>query len=136
MGWYDCFDFERNEFTQVDKKAPEIRRVLRNAGRFVCCSWEAQDDLAWMEGAILRHYPEIQQDEEYLERRPIGMAYEKPAGYEIILQAAGFRSIEVSRRLLNVCLQMKGNGGSKCQMWAGIHYWQRLRARTLDSLTG
>jgi len=97
MGWYDCFDFERNEFTLVDKKAPEIRRVLRNAGRFVCCSWEAQEDLAWMEEAILRHYPDILTDDEYLERRPIGMAYEKPEGYEIILKTAGFRNIDVSR---------------------------------------
>jgi SAM-dependent methyltransferase len=97
MGWYDCFDFDRNAFTQADTKAPEIHRVLREGGRFVCCSWEAQEDLAWMENAILRYYPEILEDGEYLERRPIGMAYEKPAGYEIILPAAGFRDIEISR---------------------------------------
>ena len=97
MGWYDCFDFERNEFTQPDTKAPEIFRVLREGGRLVCCSWEAQEDLAWMEEAMLRHYPEIVKDNEYLERRPIGMAYEKPAGYEILLHAAGFREIELSR---------------------------------------
>lgn len=50
-----------------------------------------------MEEAMLRHHPVILTDDEYLEQRPIGMAYEKPAGYEIILQAAGFRIIEVSR---------------------------------------
>ena len=33
MGWYDCFDFERNEFTQPDTKAPEIFRVLREGGQ-------------------------------------------------------------------------------------------------------
>ena len=44
---------------------------------------------------MLRHYPEIVKDNEYLERRPIGMAYEKPDGYEILLQAAGFREIEL-----------------------------------------
>jgi len=97
MGWYDCFDFVRLEFTQPDTKTQEIRRVLREGGRFVCCSWEAQEDLAWMEETMLRHYPEILEDGEYLERRPIGMAYEKPAGYEIILRVAGFRDIEVSR---------------------------------------
>lgn len=97
MGWYDCFDFDRNEFTQPDKKAPEIHRVLREGGRLVCCSWEAQEDLAWMEDEILRYYPEILEDSEYLEQRPIGMAYEKPAGYEIILGAAGFRDIDVHR---------------------------------------
>jgi ubiquinone/menaquinone biosynthesis C-methylase UbiE len=97
MGWYDCFDFERNAFTQADMKAPEIHRVLRDGGKIVCCSWEAQEDLAWMEAAMLRYYPEILEDGEYLEQRPIGMAYEKPAGYEIILPAAGFRDIQVSR---------------------------------------
>ena len=97
MGWNDCFDFIHNEFTQPDTKAPEIFRVLRNGGKFVGCSWEAQEDLAWMEEAILRHHPDILTDDEYLEQRPIGMAYEKPAGYAIILREAGFRSIEVSR---------------------------------------
>jgi SAM-dependent methyltransferase len=97
MGWYDCFEFERNEFYQPDSKAPEIHRVLREGGRFVCCSWEAQEDLAWMEEAMLRHYPQILEDEEYLERRPIGMAYEKLAGYQIIFHAAGFRDIAISR---------------------------------------
>lgn len=96
MAWDDCFDFERNEFTQPDTKATEIRRVLRAGGRFVCCSWDRQEDVSWMEEAIIRHYPAILQDSEYLERRPIGMAYEKAAGYEIILQSAGFRDIEVS----------------------------------------
>ena len=97
MGWYDCFDFVRNEFTQIDMKAPEILRVLREGGKLVCCSWEAQEDLAWMERAMLQLYPEILNDEEYIQERPIGMAYEKPAGYEIILRTAGFRDIDVSR---------------------------------------
>ncbi len=100
MGWYDCFDFTRFEFTQPDTKATEIRRVLRDGGRFVNCSWEEQEDLAWMEAAIQRHYPAILQDDEYLERRPIGMAYEKAEGYEIILERAGFRGIEVSKETM------------------------------------
>jgi len=97
MGWYDCFDFEQNKFTQLDAKTPEIYRVLRDGGRFICCSWEEQEELAWMEKSMVRYYPELLEDDEYLERRPIGMAYEKPAGYEIILRAAGFRDIEISR---------------------------------------
>ena len=100
MGWYDCFDFVRGEFTQPDTKAPEIRRVLREGGRFICCSWEEQEDLAWMEEAILRHYPQILEDAEYLERRPIGMAYEKAPWYEVILRSAGFRDIEVFREVM------------------------------------
>jgi SAM-dependent methyltransferase len=97
MGWSDCFDFTKQEFTQVDSRAQEIRRVLRPEGRFVCCSWETQNDLEWMEDSMLRHYPDLVQDSEYLGQRPIGAAYEKPEGYEIIYREAGFREIEVTR---------------------------------------
>ncbi len=48
-----------------------------------------------MEEAMIRHYPAILRDSEYLERCPIGMAYEKATGYEIIFGQAGFREIEV-----------------------------------------
>jgi ubiquinone/menaquinone biosynthesis C-methylase UbiE len=97
MGWYDCFDFSKLEFTHDDEKGKEIRRVLRDGGKFVCCSWEAQEDLAWMEASMLRHYKLLQQDEEYMQRRPIGMAYEKAVGYKIILHAAGFNNIEMDK---------------------------------------
>jgi len=97
MGWDDCFDFVHIKFTQPDTKATEIWRVLKDEGRIVCCSWEAQEDLAWMEEVMLRHYPALLQDGEYLQHRPIGMAYEKAQGYEIILRSAGFKNIEVSR---------------------------------------
>jgi ubiquinone/menaquinone biosynthesis C-methylase UbiE len=95
MGWYDCFDFALGEFTHPDTKAKEIWRVLRKGGKFVCCSWQEQEDLRWMEEAMLRHYPAILEDSEYLRRRPIGTAYENAAGYEIILYRACFREIEV-----------------------------------------
>lgn len=94
MGWYDCFDFDKLQFTQANEKGKEIWRVLRERGKFVCCSWEAQDDLAWMEEAMLRHYPALLEDQEYLRRRPIGIAYEKANGYEIIFDSAGFHNIE------------------------------------------
>lgn len=100
MGWYDCFDFVDMRFTEPDTKTPEIRRALRDGGRLVACSWEVQECLAWMEDAILRHYPAMLQDDEYLRRRPIGMSYEKPEGYEIIFREAGFRQIEVSRETM------------------------------------
>jgi ubiquinone/menaquinone biosynthesis C-methylase UbiE len=103
MGWYDCFYFKRFEFTQPDQKGSEILRVLRKGGRFFCCSWEEQDDLRWMEEAMLRYYPQLLDDPEYLADRPIGMAYEKAPGYEIILRKAGFREIE-THRLAVTCL--------------------------------
>lgn len=97
MGWDDCFDFVQGAFTQPDTKAKEIWRVLRDGGRVVCCSWEQQEDVSWMEEAIIRHYPMILEDDEYLEQRPIGMAYEKAEGYKTIFQEAGFREIEIFR---------------------------------------
>ena len=100
MAWDDCFDFDSMEFTQPDTKAKEIWRVLRSGGWFVSCSWDRQEDLRWMEAAILRHYPAILEDREYLARRPIGMAYEKAAGYEIILRSAGFGGITSSTKTM------------------------------------
>jgi ubiquinone/menaquinone biosynthesis C-methylase UbiE len=97
MGWSDCYDFVSQEFTKIDTKAHEIRRVLRPGGKFVCCAWEAQKDLEWMEETMNRHYPDLLQDGEYLEQRPIGAAYERPGGYEIIFRDAGLRDIEVTR---------------------------------------
>jgi hypothetical protein len=47
-----------------------------------------------MEEAFIRHFPAILQDRAFIERRPIGMANENAAGYEIILQSAGFGDIE------------------------------------------
>jgi SAM-dependent methyltransferase len=94
MGWDDCFDFVNNRFFKEDRKAPEIFRVLRDGGRFVGCSWEAQEDLAWMEEAMLRYCPSLLKDDEYLRRRPIGMSYEKAVGYEVILHTAGFGDID------------------------------------------
>lgn len=95
MGWDDCFNFDKLEFTRQDKKAPEIWRVLKRGAEFVCCSWDMQEDVTWMEEAILRHHPAILEDREYIERRPIGMSYEKAQGYELIFQSAGFKEIKV-----------------------------------------
>jgi ubiquinone/menaquinone biosynthesis C-methylase UbiE len=95
MGWYDCYDFARGVFKRPDTKASEIWRVLRDGGRFVCCSWEAQEGVTWMEEQVLRYYPAILEDSEYLEKRPLGMAYEKAEDYNTILQAGGFTEVQV-----------------------------------------
>jgi hypothetical protein len=100
MGWDDCFDFDGGAFTQPDTKASEIWRVLKDGGRFVNCSWEVQEDVSWMEAAVIRHYPAILENREYLERRPIGMSHEKVGGYEVILKSAGFKEIEVFREAM------------------------------------
>jgi SAM-dependent methyltransferase len=100
MGWYDIYDFVQEEFIKRDTKANGIWRVLRNGGRFVCASWEKQEGLTWMENAIHRYYPEILDDIEYLNNRPIGMAYEKANGYENIFKRAGFKNVDVIREVM------------------------------------
>jgi SAM-dependent methyltransferase len=95
MGWDDCFDFVHNQFIRPDKKAPEIYRVLKESGKFVCCSWESQEDLSWMENAMEQHCPALLGDPEYQQERTIGMSRENAHGYEIILDSAGFRNIKV-----------------------------------------
>lgn len=107
MGWDDCFDFDRGTFTQPDRKAPEIWRVLRPSGRFVCCSWEVQEGVTWMEAAITRHYPAIMEDEGYLAERPVGMAYENSPGYRTILESAGFQEITVAKERVT-CITADG----------------------------
>ena len=123
MGWDDCFDFAQGEFTQPDTKAKEIWRVLRDGGKFVCCAWEEQEDLRWMEEAMIRHYPAILEDSEYLERRPIGMSYEKAAGYEIIFRQAGFREIQVLRETMTFVSTDEGE------------WWRQMQHLGWDSLT-
>jgi ubiquinone/menaquinone biosynthesis C-methylase UbiE len=101
MGWDDCFDFVNLKFTRPDTKAHEIWRILRNGGKFVCCSWDEQEDVTWMEDAILRYYPAILKDRQYLDQRPIGMSYEKAQGYEVIFRDAGFRTVEISTQSMS-----------------------------------
>ena len=120
MGWYDCFDFVHFRFTQPDIKGKEIWRVLRDGGKFVCCSWEQQEDVAWMEEAFIRHHPAILQDGVFLEHRTIGMAYEKAAGYEIIFRSAGFREIEIAQETMVFVSTDEENGGGKCTNWVGL----------------
>ena len=54
-----------------------------------------------MECAMLRYYPALLKDSHYLAQRPIGMAYEKSEGYEIILRSAGFREITISTETMS-----------------------------------
>ncbi len=95
LGWNDCFDFTKGEFISPDTKMKEIWRVLKKEGRFICCSWEKQQDLSWMEEAITRHCPAILEDCDYQKQRPIGGVFEQAEGYEIIFQTAGFSEIEI-----------------------------------------
>jgi len=75
-----------------------------------------------MEDAMLRHYPQFLEDPEYLAERPIGMAYEKAEGYDLILQKAGFREIEISKEEVT-CISVDE------QEW-----WRQMKQVGWDSL--
>jgi SAM-dependent methyltransferase len=94
IGWDDCFDFGRGEFTGPDPRTGEIWRVLRAGGRVGISTWERQADLDWMEETFMRYFPSILSEREFIERRPIGYSRESAAGYVTILKSAGFRDIE------------------------------------------
>ena len=121
MGWYDCFDFARGQFIQPDTKTKGIWRALQDGGRLAICSWDKQEDLSWMEAAFIRHMPAILDDREYVEQRPIGMANETPQGYQIILPAAGFRDIEISRETV------------ECVSTDEEEWWRQMRRVGWDS---
>jgi len=95
MGWSYCFDFAMGEFTGPDIRMREISRVLKDGGRVGISSWVNQNDLDWMEEAIIRHFPSILSDRGFLERRPIGYSREGAEGYKAILKSAGFGDIEI-----------------------------------------
>jgi SAM-dependent methyltransferase len=128
MGWSDCFDFVNNKFTRPDTKIHEIWRVVRSGGKFVCSSWEEQEDLSWMEEAIIRHYPAILEDRHFLEQRPIGVAYEKPQGYEIIFRSAGFRDVGVSRHSMTFISTDEEEWWRQMQHLGWGSYLQRIKA--------
>jgi ubiquinone/menaquinone biosynthesis C-methylase UbiE len=95
MGWDYCFDFALGEFTGPDIRMREISRVLKDGGRVGISSWVKQDDLDWMEEAIIRHFPAILSDHEFSQRRPIGYSREGAESYKVILKSAGFVDIEI-----------------------------------------
>ena len=77
-----------------------------------------------MEEAMIRHFPEILRDQDYLEQRPIGMSYEKAKGYMIIFRTAGFGDIRVSREELQVI-------STDEEEW-----WRQMQQVGWDSLLG
>jgi SAM-dependent methyltransferase len=95
MGWDYGFDFARGEFKRADARMKEIWRVLRAGGRVWISAWEEQGDLDWMEETLVRYLPSILSDQEFVEDRPIGYSKENAAGYDIILQSAGFKDISI-----------------------------------------
>lgn len=92
VGWDDCFDFDRLEFTAPDSKMAEIMRVLKPGGQVGIGSWIEQCDIDWITEAFKRYLPEC---EEATGKRMLSYAKENVKGYEAILRNSGFRNIHI-----------------------------------------
>jgi ubiquinone/menaquinone biosynthesis C-methylase UbiE len=92
VGWDDCFDFERMEFTSHDKMMSEIMRVLKPGGQVGIGSWVKQSDIDWVTEAFKKYLPEY----EKTSGKGISCySKENPKGQEVILQSGGFENIRV-----------------------------------------
>ena len=132
VGWDYCFDFLRCEFTASDIRMGEIYRVLKDDGQVFINSWEQQGDLDWIEEAIIRHYPAILDDGEFIRRRPIGYSRENATGYEKILRSAGFTKIEFRQEVVD-CVSRDEE-----EWWEQIRNlgWGRFFTATVDQISG
>ena len=134
MGWDDCFDFNLNQFIEPDTKIKEIWRTLNDGGQFICCSWEMQEDVQWLEDAVIRHHPAILEDSEYLKHRPIGMAYEKADGYKLILRSGGFREIETIKEEMTFVSTDKEEWWRQMQHLGWADIFEKVKPDRLQSI--
>ncbi len=134
MGWDHCFDFALGEFTGPDIRMREISRVLKNGGRVGISSWVKQGDLDWMEEAIIRHYPSILSDREFLTCRPIGYSREGAEGYKVILKNAGFGDIEVIDETLECVSTDEEEWWEQMRQVRWHHFFKKIENEGIDRL--
>jgi ubiquinone/menaquinone biosynthesis C-methylase UbiE len=89
VGWDDCFDFDRMEFTSHDKMMSEIVRILKPGGQVGIGSWVEQSDIDWIAEAFKKYLPET------CGKGIVCYSKENPEGQEIILRSGGFENIGV-----------------------------------------
>ena len=87
-----------------------------------------------MEEAMIRHFPEILRDQDYLEQRPIGMSYEKAKGYMIIFRTAGFGDIRVSREELPVISTDEEEWWRQMQRVGWDSFFKKVESDSADKL--
>lgn len=92
VGWDDCFDFERIEFTAPDTRMAEIRRVLKPGGQVGLGFWIEQSDIEWLVAAFSRY---LAQAAAAVGRQIVPYGKETPPGYEAILRQGGFRDVRI-----------------------------------------
>lgn len=92
VGWDDCFDFERMQFTAHNDKTAEVLRVLKPGGQVGLGAWVEQTDIDWLVAAFRSYLPERVKS---LGERIVSYGKENPEGYELILRQAGFEDIRL-----------------------------------------
>ena len=126
VGWDDCFDFERLEFTSSDKMMSEIRRVLRPGGQVGIGAWVEQRDIEWIIDAFKKYLPKNHQD-------ITCYAKENPEGQKIILQNSGFEDIWVHVETTNFVLPDAEIWWRQMRQAAREHFRQISDANTLEN---
>lgn len=88
VGFDDCFDFDRMEYTKPGWVISEIMRVLKPGGQMGFGGWIEQSDIDWIIAAFKNYLPEY-------ENNFICYGKENPEGQKIILQSSGFENVHV-----------------------------------------
>ena len=127
IAWDYCYDFFTSSFTAPDVRSMEIRRVLREGGHLLISSWERQDDIHWLEGQFERYLPEYVPERDA--GRPIVYSRETPAGYQEILQRAGFNDIQVIRERVDF---VSPDENTWWQMMTNVGWWKLFETIEAD----
>jgi len=126
VGWDDCFDFERMEFTSSDMMMSEIMRVLRPGGQVGIGSWLEQSDIDWIIGAFKKYLPGY-------EKSITCYSKENPEGQKVILQNSGFEDIRVYVETTNFALPDVEIWWRQMKQAADGYFQQISDPKTLES---
>jgi ubiquinone/menaquinone biosynthesis C-methylase UbiE len=96
IGWGDCYDFQKGEFTGPDLRMAEIHRVLKDGSLMILCTWEQQSDIEWMRDEFSKHLPDyVAANDRTRKQLPLVYSKETPEGNEEIMHNAGFKDIKI-----------------------------------------
>jgi ubiquinone/menaquinone biosynthesis C-methylase UbiE len=130
VGWDDCFDFDRMEFTSHDKIMSEIMRVLKPGGQVGIGSWVEQSDIDWITEAFKKYIPEF---EETSGKGISSYSKENPKGQEEILQSGGFENIRVYLETTDFVSPDVETWWRQMKQAANEYFWQISNPLTLEN---